>query len=185
MMASTVRCVEKSGPSLASAPMLADSGESKFQQVPGDTVQSAALLSCQSTKDDAPQLRSLLGQRNTILVIDDEAPVRDVLRELLQASGYPVVAAADGHAGVEVFREHHQSVGLVILDMVMPGLGGPETYQMLRQIDSDCPVLVCTGYSGAADLQAMRQQGIAGILPKPVRLAVLREAVATQRREHK
>jgi len=175
--------------------MLADSGEFRFQQVHGEPVQSAALLSCQSTKDDAPQpvedapqLRSLHGQRNTILVIDDAAPVRDVLRELLQASGYPVVAAADGHAGVEVFRENHQSVGLVILDMVMPGIGGPETYQLLRQIDSDCPVLVCTGYSGAADLQAMRQQGIAGVLPKPVRLAVLREAVATlidQHREHK
>lgn len=119
------------------------------------------------------------GPRKTVLVIDDEAAIRNVLRELLQSSGYPVITASDGQSGVDIFRNLHPSIALVILDMVMPGIGGRETYALLRQINADCPVLVCTGYSDSADLQQMRQHGIAGVLPKPVRLTVLRETVAS------
>lgn len=116
-------------------------------------------------------------QRNTVLVIDDESSIRGVLREVLEDSGYNVLTAADGAAGIATFHSAHDTIGLVILDMVMPGLGGRETFERLHRIAPRVPVLVCTGFSETADLDFMRQHGIAGILQKPVSIAVLRKIV--------
>ncbi len=128
--------------------------------------------------DTDPQSGAAVKARGGILVIDDEAPIREVLREVLESVDYTVHTACDGVEGVAVFRHSHRAIDAVILDMVMPGMGGRETFEVLRTIDPEIPVLVCTAYSDNADLQVMRQQGISGILQKPVRVAVLRSALA-------
>jgi CheY-like chemotaxis protein len=107
--------------------------------------------------------------RNVILVIDDDAPVRKLLKVLLAESNYTVLTAASGAAGIEIFRKYRGSIGLIILDMIMPWMGGRETYDELRAIGLSCPVLVCSGFSKSGEIEEMVKLGIAGVLQKPVK----------------
>ncbi|MFW5845616.1 MAG: hybrid sensor histidine kinase/response regulator, partial [Planctomycetota bacterium] len=113
-----------------------------------------------------------------ILVIDDDDMVRTIAVRMLQHAGYRVVAAADGRAGVELYRRHRSDLHLVLLDMLMPGIGGPETLRELPEVDPGVRVLICTGFGGEDALAGMRRTGIAGILHKPYRARELRTRVA-------
>ena len=105
----------------------------------------------------------------TILVIDDEPPIRELCRDLLEPLGYIVLLAENGEAGVQIFREHRDSISLVILDMVMPRMGGSEVFQSLRTIRPDVTVLLCSGYShnGFAGIDTLLQSGARGFIQKP------------------
>ncbi|HEU4569164.1 MAG TPA: response regulator [Gemmatimonadales bacterium] len=85
------------------------------------------------------------GQGQLVLVVDDEAPVRDITRRTLEANGYRVALAADGREGVERFRTLLGQVALVITDMMMPVMDGPATIRALRGIDPAIPVLATSG----------------------------------------
>jgi PAS domain S-box-containing protein len=107
------------------------------------------------------------GGTERILVIDDEAALRSVVSRALQRLGYTVTAAEYGRIGVDHFAADPASFDLVLLDIVMPEMGGAETFHRLRQIRSDVPVLVCSGYSADTDRQDLVDAGAAGFLEKP------------------
>ncbi len=81
-----------------------------------------------------------------ILVIDDDPDVRDALADLLEIGGYDALTAADGLAGMELYRQHRDEIGLVMLDLRMPGMRGEETLAGLRKIDPDSRILIMSGY---------------------------------------
>jgi two-component system cell cycle sensor histidine kinase/response regulator CckA len=83
----------------------------------------------------------------TILVVDDEEPVRAVARSVLELEGYHVIVAEDGLDGLRRFRAHASEVGAVLLDMTMPRMDGAETLFAIRQISRDVPVILSSGYS--------------------------------------
>lgn len=87
------------------------------------------------------------GDGFTILVADDCAAVVAVTRRMLEDLGYRVLTARDGEQTISVFQDHRHDVDLVILDMMMPRMGGKETWHRLRQIEPRLPVLVCSGYA--------------------------------------
>jgi signal transduction histidine kinase/ActR/RegA family two-component response regulator len=105
----------------------------------------------------------------TILVIDDEADVRELCTDMLEPLGYTVMRAGDGNAGINIFREMRDKIALVILDMIMPKMGGSEVFQALRRIDPHVIVLLCSGYSqnGFAGIDELLQRGAAGFIQKP------------------
>jgi PAS domain S-box-containing protein len=82
-----------------------------------------------------------------VLVIDDELPVRDAVTDILDLEGLPVLTAPDGHAGIELYRQRQADIGLILLDLSMPGLNGEETFRELRQINARVHVLLSSGYS--------------------------------------
>ena len=82
----------------------------------------------------------------TILVIDDERVVRDMLSTALERFGYSVLVAPDGRAGLDLYRERGEEVSLVLLDLCMPGLSGVEVLAQLREMDPQLRVAVLTGY---------------------------------------
>ncbi|MEO8201639.1 MAG: response regulator [Gemmatimonadota bacterium] len=102
-----------------------------------------------------------------LLVIDDEASLRSVVSRTLKQLGYSVNVAENGVKGIDLFVEDPLGVDLVLLDMVMPEMGGAETFRRLREIRADIPVLVCSGYSAYADRQEMMEAGAVGFLEKP------------------
>lgn len=110
---------------------------------------------------------ALVGGHETILVIDDETGVRDFVRDLLETFGYRVLTAADGHTGIEKYRQHKEDIDLVILDMIMPGLNGAQTFEALSQINSDIRVLIATGHSDTRELRKLLNSGALGLLKKP------------------
>ena len=105
----------------------------------------------------------------TLLVIDDEADVRELCADMLEPLGYTVLRAGDGNTGINLFREMKGKIALVILDMIMPKMGGGEVFQALRTIDPHVHVLLCSGYSqnGFAGIDELLKRGAAGFLQKP------------------
>jgi two-component system, OmpR family, response regulator len=110
----------------------------------------------------------------SILLIDDSAPVRDDLRLALEVAGYRVIEAADGREGVALFREHRPAV--TILDIVMPEMDGIETVREILAID---PAAVVFTMSGADDnyQEVARMLGAKRGFRKPVRIADMLAAV--------
>jgi CheY-like chemotaxis protein len=118
----------------------------------------------------------------TILVVDDEEPVRAVARSALELEGFHVIEAEDGHEGLRRFRAHTSDVGAILLDMTMPGMDGAETLFAIRQISRDIPVILSSGYSEKDTMS--RCEGLFGtsFIQKPYTaqalIAAIREAMA-------
>lgn len=86
-------------------------------------------------------------QSRKVLVIDDQAPVREAVEEVLAMVGIVVLAAEDGHMGIHMYQERMDEIDLVLLDLSMPGLSGQETLRQLRQINPAIKVILSSGYS--------------------------------------
>jgi signal transduction histidine kinase/CheY-like chemotaxis protein len=112
-----------------------------------------------------------------ILVIDDEAPVREAVTDILELEGLKVITAADGRDGVALYRERQADISLVILDLSMPGLSGEETLLRLQQIKPDVPVLLSSGYSRREINKRLMNVEVAGFLQKPYNASRLLETV--------
>ena len=83
----------------------------------------------------------------TVLVVEDEAGVRGLVRAVLERAGYRVLEAGDGREGVEAFGRHGPEVAAVLLDLTMPRLGGMEALAEIRRLRPDARVLLMSGYS--------------------------------------
>ncbi len=131
-------------------------------------------------EDEQPHLEGL-----HILIIDDEAALRTLTSDLLSGLGCRVHTVADGLAGIEYVMDHHEDLDLVILDMIMPRLNGPDTFQALQAINPDLRILLASGYTHHDDAQRLLQQGAVGFLAKPYGLKdlirALHHAVGTWR----
>ncbi len=114
----------------------------------------------------------------TILLIDDEDLVRTTASMILSQLGYKILAAENGRRGLSLYHEHCSEIRLVIIDMVMPVMGGRETFEALHEKDPALPVIITTGFSGEKDLQALLGKGVAGILHKPFRKLEIAEMAA-------
>lgn len=102
-----------------------------------------------------------------ILVIDDEAYIRDVVSGFLDAYGWKVLAAGTPDRGLELFRERHGEIAAVLLDLSMPGRSGLELYGELSAIDPGVKVILCSGLIDDAVREGARAAGIHAILDKP------------------
>jgi PAS domain S-box-containing protein len=94
----------------------------------------------------APPLPSVLGGQETLLIAEDEPMVRQVVETMLAQAGYTVLAACDGLEAVELFRKHADQVALVLLDVVMPNLGGLATADRLRELRADVRLIFVSGH---------------------------------------
>ena len=103
----------------------------------------------------------------TVLVVDDEEAVRDTTKRILEAAGFDVVLAADGHEAVEVFHALGEGVCLVVMDMTMPRMGGAEAFTELRRIRRDVPVILSSGYNEQDATNWFAGKGLAGFIQKP------------------
>ena len=115
--------------------------------------------------------------RTSILVIDDEEPVREAVTDILEMEGLNVLTAANGQIGVELFRERAARIGLVLLDLSMPGMSGEETFVQLRQIDPNVRVILSSGYNQIEATQRFIGLGLAGFIQKPYDAETLIESI--------
>jgi PAS domain S-box-containing protein len=123
------------------------------------------------------QPRELVRGTGTILMVDDEEIIRELARELLGQLGYTVIAVEDGQQAIETFRERRAEIDLVIVDVMMPRMGGRECLQKLREIDPNVRAIFATAYS-SEELQERVGGESAGFLQKPYRMQQLSESVA-------
>jgi PAS domain S-box-containing protein len=109
----------------------------------------------------------------TVLVIDDEEVVREAVADVLESEGIRYRLAADGDAGISVLREHGREIGLVLLDLSMPGRSGEETFRELRKVDGGVPVVLSSGYDEQEARSRFAPRDLAGFLQKPYRSPTL------------
>ena len=113
----------------------------------------------------------------TILLVEDEKTVLDLNRELLEALGYTVHATGSGSEAVTIYLEKRNMIDLVILDMVMPGISGSRTFDLLREINPEVKVLLSSGYSLNGEAQHIMDRGCNGFLQKPFQIEKLSQRV--------
>lgn len=117
---------------------------------------------------------------STVLVIDDEVAVREFARAVLEHHGYEVLEANEGAEGLRVFATEGKRIGLVLLDLTMPGLDGEETFHELRLVAPKLPVILSSGYNEQQATSRFVGLGLAGFLRKPYRAEHLVEMVKSE-----
>ena len=122
-------------------------------------------------------LNSLPGGSETILIVDDQETIWDFLIEALQMLGYSVLLAENGMDAVEIYQSNPGAVDLVLMDMIMPKLGGSQAFVKIREIDPQAKILLSSGFVNEEDIQHLLQQGACGFLSKPHRLPVVVKAI--------
>jgi len=110
---------------------------------------------------------ALRGGRETILVVEDEESLRELIQEVLGGLGYNVLLARDGKEAVELYAAHHEQVALAVLDLVMPRMGGQEAYERMRERGGKLPVIFMTGYSVEVARSQFLTEAGATLMQKP------------------
>jgi PAS domain S-box-containing protein len=108
-----------------------------------------------------------MGGTETILLVDDEAVVRELGERFLTNAGYFVITAENGEVALEVFKEKGEQIALVLLDLFMPKLGGKECLRKLLRIDPRVKILVASGYPADASIRESFDSGARGFVTKP------------------
>jgi len=105
----------------------------------------------------------------TILFVDDEAPIRRLGQTILEHHGYTVLLAKDGEEALEVFNREHERIKLVVLDLTMPRLSGREVLKRLLLLDARIRVLISSGHHAPTDSTELQNLGMVKLVPKPYR----------------
>ena len=113
----------------------------------------------------------------TILVVDDEPLVSQLIADILNRFGYGVLTADCGADAVNLYQKQHQEIDAVVLDVVMPVMDGKETLRRLRAINPQVVVIISSGHSHDNDADDLLKQGAVAFVQKPYRIADLMQAV--------
>jgi two-component system, cell cycle sensor histidine kinase and response regulator CckA len=117
-------------------------------------------------KEKKPSSQLLKGTE-TILLVDDEEVVLNVSRMLLEAMGYKVFMARNGQEALEAYKVKKEEINLVIMDMIMPGMGGENTIDILKTMNPDVKVMLSSGYSLDGQATRIMERGCQGFIQKP------------------
>jgi PAS domain S-box-containing protein len=127
--------------------------------------------------DEKASTEVQLSGRETILLVDDEPFVVDVGRKMLERLGYNVITAKNGKEAFQRYLANKSGIDLVILDMIMPGMGGSATYERLQSVDPDVKALLSSGYSVDGQAQKILEKGCNGFIQKPFTMAGLSQKI--------
>jgi len=141
------------------------------------TVFNIYLPVVEQASDQKPVEHDSIIGGGTILLVDDEELVRDVASGLLTSLGYEVITAENGKIGVELFAEFRDKINIIILDMIMPVMGGAEAVKKIREIDSNVPIIIASGFSKEKDIESLNEQNISGFIQKPFRVAEINKLI--------
>jgi two-component system cell cycle sensor histidine kinase/response regulator CckA len=117
--------------------------------------------------------KKLLTGTGTILLVDDEAFIVEIGNQMLQRMGFRVFEAKSGKEAIKKLKENKDKIDLVILDIIMPGMDGGETYDILKEINPDIKVLLSSGYSMSEEAQKIMERGCDGFIQKPFTMSAL------------
>jgi CheY-like chemotaxis protein len=106
----------------------------------------------------------------TVLLVDDEDVILEVGRDLLEAMGYRVLIAKDGEEAIEVYKKNLDEIDIVVLDMVMPNMGGGEAYDRMKEINPDIRALLSSGFSIDGEATEILERGCDGFIQKPFKM---------------
>ncbi len=110
------------------------------------------------------------GKGQSILLVDDDEPLRNVLDEILKESGFKILQASNGQEAVNIFTENQDDIAIIIMDVVMPVMGGVAAAKRIRNINAAIPIIFQTGYGEQTELNAAASIEHCGTLRKPLQV---------------
>ena len=122
--------------------------------------------------------RDVVRGSGCILLVDDEELLRSMGCDLLETLGYTVLLAEDGAQALERYTAHRNTIDLVILDVIMPEMGGKATFLCLKELNPDVRVLFCSGFHLEGTDQELIELGACGFIQKPFSIATISKTVA-------
>jgi len=163
-------------------------GALAVSSTPGLGTRFLLAFRARATPGVAPQrapakLKTIARGKQTILVVDDEAPLRTLARRALVEAGFDVVEAADGHAALAAFDERGGTIGGIVLDLTMPGMGGREVLSSIRRTDKSIPVIIASGYSLEDGDDGIRTDECVQFLQKPYEVRTLVQMMTLSARD--
>ncbi len=130
----------------------------------------------ESLKGSAEEGEPVTGS-GTVLLVDDEEPVRSINREMLTSLGYKVYEACAGDEAVEMFRRLHDEIDVVILDLVMPHMSGREIFEALVEVDPKVRILLSSGFDKNDTAVELLERGCLAFIQKPFTLTYISEVL--------
>lgn len=124
-----------------------------------------------------PSRSKLVGGTETILVVEDEEQVRVIARNILERAGYTVLEAVDGEEAMKVYFRHEPEIDMLLLDVIMPKMGGKEVKNRIRLVNKKIPILFSSGYSGGEIHDDFVLEEGPDFLPKPYSYRELQQKV--------
>jgi len=119
-----------------------------------------------------------IGDKNkTILIVDDEAMIREMARDMLTTIGYKVYVCDNGNDGIELFKEKFNEIDLVLLDLIMPKMNGVTTYEKLKDIKENIKVIISSGVGDLDKKKELHNLGVTGFLEKPYSLKSMSDSI--------
>jgi len=118
-----------------------------------------------------------LSGSETILLVDDEDMIIDVFEDILKSLGYQVMTAQSGKDAIEIYKQNGPEIAIVVLDMIMPDMGGAEAYKHLKAINPNIKVLLATGYSINEKISGILKKDGNGFIQKPFSIAQLSQSI--------
>jgi two-component system cell cycle sensor histidine kinase/response regulator CckA len=143
----------------------------------GTTLKIYLPVSEKDIVEDAYSRPEILGGTELILFVDDQEAITQIGCELLKSLGYGVITAISGKEAIDVYSRDRLRIDLIILDMIMPGLSGGETFDQLKKINPQVKVLLSSGYSISGQARNILDRGCRGFIQKPFNLADLSKKV--------
>lgn len=127
----------------------------------------------QEPEHEKISIESIEMGNETILLVDDEKYIIDVGEMMLKGLGYRILTATNGQKAIDIFKKQHDVIDLVILDLVMPDMGGEAVFNEIRQVKPDIKVLFASGHYMSNHTRELLQSGSSDFLQKPFNLRQL------------
>ncbi|HMZ22471.1 MAG TPA: response regulator, partial [Blastocatellia bacterium] len=141
-------------------------------------IETAQAAPVKAARADLP-----LGNGELVMVVDDEAAIRDIARETLLTFGYQVLVANDGTEALALYSQHKDEIRCVITDMMMPFLDGPATIRALRKLAPQLKIIATSGLKANGKTAEAAQLGVETFLQKPYTAEALLKALAAELRK--
>jgi PAS domain S-box-containing protein len=158
---STVMAIIKSHEGVVNVSSETDKGTTFSVYLP------AANAAFEASKERRDQPIMPRGNGETVLVIDDEASIREIAREILQSFGFRVLTAKNGTEGAAVYSERRNEIAVVVTDMMMPSMGGVDVIRVLRRINPAVKIVASSGFVGINSGNGLSDAGVRHFLSKP------------------
>jgi CheY-like chemotaxis protein len=122
---------------------------------------------------EKPSATKIMQGSETILLVDDEPNVLEVNKEIIEFLGYTVYGVKSGQEAITFYQEMKDTISLVILDMIMPGLSGSETFDCIRATNPSARIILSSGYSLNDQAQQIMDKGCLGFIQKPFNITMI------------
>jgi PAS domain S-box-containing protein len=127
--------------------------------------------------EELGEAQEVRGGSETILLVDDEEPIRELGEQVLKKFGYTVLQASDGESAVKLYQEKKEEIDLVLLDLIMPVMGGKRCMDWLLQINPELKVIIASGYSPEETVKEILEGGAKNFINKPFNMKEMLQAV--------